>query len=352
MANKKVCIIIVLFNSKQYLDDCFFSLKNINYPKEFYEILVVDNASTDDSVAYLKKEFPDLEIIENKENSGFAKGNNIGMKSALEKGFDYIYLLNADTEVTPDFLSKAVGQAESDEKIGSVQSRMMLWNNKELVNSIGNEIHYLGFGFCRGYKEKFDQNNYKKEIAYASGAGVLLKTKVLKKTGLFEDDFFMYHEDLDLGWKNMLCGYKNILAKDSIIFHKYSFSKSIKKYYFMERNRFLVLFQNYKLLTLLVIFPPLLIMELGLFCFSLKTGFWREKLKVYKYFLSLKNWSKIKEKRKFIKSIRQVKDKDILKLFTGRISYQEEEMQSFVLEKIANPVFNACFWLIKKIIFW
>lgn len=351
--NKKVCIIVLTYNSKNNLHDCFFSLSKISYPQELWTVLVMDNRSTDGTVEQIKQDYPWVKVIVNDQNYGFAKGNNLGMQWALENDFDYIYLLNDDTEVDPDFLTKAVEQAEANEQVGSVGSRLMLWNDKELINSIGNAIHYLGFGYCNGYKEKFDpQKHYKKQITYASGAGVLLKKQVLEKVGLLDENFFMYHEDLDLAWRISLAGYKNILAKDSIVYHKYSFSKSIQKYYYMERNRFLVLLYNLKFASLVLIFPAWLIMEIGLFAFSFKSGWWKEKLRVYKYFFKPGVWGKIIDKRDKVRQFRKVKDKEIIKHFVGKISYQEQEMQNFILEKIANPVFNAYFWVVKKIIFW
>ena len=85
----------------------------------------------------------------------------------------------------------------------------------------------------------------------------------------------MYHEDLDLGWRMKLLGYNNIVAKTSVVYHSYEFSRSIKKYYYMERNRFIVMFQNYKLGTILLILPVLVIMEMGLLLFSLSNGFFK-----------------------------------------------------------------------------
>lgn len=353
MSNKKVCIIIPNYNDKKYSDDCFFSLQKINYPKDLYEIVLFDNASTDDSVDCIQKNWPQVKIIKNDRNYGFAQGYNLALEKVLsQNNFDYVYLLNHDTQVDPDFLTQAVMQAENEPNIGSVQSRIMLWDQKQLVNSLGNEIHFLGFGFCRGYKFKFDQKKFEKKIAYSSGAAVLIKVEALNKVGYFPEDFFMYHEDLDLGWRMLLAGFKNLLVPTSIVYHKFSFSKSIQKYYFMERNRLIVLFKNYKIKTLILVCPALLAMEVGGFVFAIKSGWWKEKLKAYAYFFHSSNWQKIIEGRKKINQIRKVKDKEILKNFVGKILYQEPEMQNFVLEKIANPLFNAYFFLVKKIIFW
>jgi len=347
---KKAAIIIVNYNGLEYLSDCLTSLLNLDYSKEDYKIFLVDNASTDDSLGYVKNNFPEIEIIEIQKNLGFAGGNNIGLEKVLAENFDYVCLINQDTISDSGFLKELVKTAETDEKIAAVQPRIMLYPEKEKVNSLGNSIHFLGFGFCSGGYQKFAGNLEPKEIAYASGAAVLIKTSVLKQIGLFDPDFFMYHEDLDLGWRMRLAGYKILVVPSAVIYHKYQFSKSIKKYYFMERNRLICLLENYKIGTLILIFPAWLVMEIGLFLFAFKSGFWLEKLKVCGYFFKLATWRKIGRERRVKRAIRVRRDKDIIKLFTGKIEFQE--IDNYLLNKVANPLFNLYWLVIRRLIIW
>ncbi|NQU84011.1 MAG: glycosyltransferase family 2 protein, partial [Parcubacteria group bacterium] len=317
-------------------------------------------ASTDGSREWLRQNAYGTLLIENKENAGFAGGNNIGMQKAIEWGADYIYLLNQDTEVAPDFLIRAVETAESNPRIGSVQSFLRLHPEVDLVNTTGNAVHYLGFGFCDCYKndvsktlkniEVWKKNDPLLNIAYGSGAGILYRTSALHEVGLLDEDLFLYHEDLDLGWRLRLQGYENVLSPLSVVYHKYEFSRSIQKYYWMERNRFIVMFQNYKFLTILLILPALFLMELGLFIFSFIGGWWREKLKVYRYFLKLPHWFKILKKRRIRQGERKMPDRLIIKYFTGRIEFQD--MKNPVLTYIANPIFDLYWKLIRKLILW
>ena len=346
--NKRVLIIVVTYNSTDYVGDCFSSLQNISYPKNFYEILMIDNASTDNSVEIGKK-FSDVKIIQNSKNLGFAAGNNLGFKYAVEHDFNYVYLLNADTEVEPDFLEKVILLTQTDDSIAAVQSKLLLYEDKTKINSIGNEIHYLGFGFAGGHKTE-DKNIKIKEITYPSGAAVLLDMEKLQQVGYFNPEFFMYHEDTDLGWRIWLAGYKCLLEPSSVVYHKYEFSRSIKKYYFMERNRYMTILQNYKLATLLFLAPAWLAMELGLLLFSFITGFWKEKLRAYAYFFKLNNYKKISETRKFVQRHRQVKDREVVKRFVGKIEFQD--LDNPVLKYIANPIFNIYWQVTKRIIWW
>ena len=210
----------------------------------------------------------------------------------------------------------------------------------------------MGLGFAGGYRKLNHKKNKleKKEIAYPSGAAVLLRVNILKEIGLFNSEFFMYHEDLDLGWRMNLAGYKILLAPESIVYHKYEFSRSIKKYYFMERNRFWVLLQNYKWLTLILFLPALIVMNLGLLFSAAKGGWLREEFKAYKYYFNSRVWKNLLDNRKIVQDKRKLKDREILKLFTGKIDFQE--VNSLIVNFTLNPIFNLYFKLIRLIIWW
>lgn len=348
-SSPRVLIVVLLYNSAEYIGDCFSSLAKIIYPKDSFEILVIDNASTDNSAELVKKNFPQVTLIKNKENLGFAAGNNIGFEYGEKNNFDYVYLLNADTVVEPNFVDKAVELAKTDKKIAAVQSKMLLHSDKTKINSIGNEIHYLGFGFAGGHNTD-DHSMPSKEITYPSGGACLYSVSALKEIGYFNPDFFLYHEDLDLGWRIWLTGYKCMLAPDSVVYHKYEFSRSIQKYYFMERNRYLVILQNYKLLTILFILPAGALMDILMFFYSFIGGFWKQEFKVYKYFFKLSNYKKILETRKLVQAKRKVKDREVVKRFVGSISFQD--IQNPLLKYIVNPIFNLYWQIIRLFIWW
>lgn len=347
----RIAVIIVTFNAQDRIAECMDSVIRQTYPKDKFKVFIIENHSSDKTLEIIKSSYPDIDLTVNDTNTGFAIGNNIGIMKAIKENFDYVVLLNDDAVVKSDWLEKLAENAVSEQIIGSVQSLVLLYSDNKKINTTGGAMHYLGYGYCNNYMDNIDEvSKLPSENAYSSGVSVLYKCDVLKKVGIFDDKFFMYHEDFDLGWKIRLAGYKNVLEPESICYHKYSFSKSIKKYYWMERNRLIVIFSNYKLATLFIIFPALLAMELGTFTFSLIGGWGKEKIRVYVYFLKPSSWKHISERRKFIKSIRTVKDRKILMLFTGKILFQD--ISNPVLTYIANPLFNLYFKLIKYIIIW
>ena len=338
----KLAIILINYKdyAKKYLVDYWNSIKNEDYP---FDIIFVDNESSEESRAYLKKIVPNVVIVSSETNSGYAGGMNLGAKKARELGYKYVLFGNFDAEVKSGYLAELVKVLESDDKIGAAQSRAMLFSDKDKVNSLGNSIHYLGLGFSAGGYQDFDLSKCPKvfPITYPSGVSFLMKLDLFERLGGFEKSFFMYHEDLDLGWKIRLAGYEVVLARDSVIYHKYKFAQSMKQYFWMERNRFFTILKNYKLATILVFLPALAIMELGLFIFSFFNGFWCEKLRVYAELFKFSFWQEVSAGRKFIKKIRKVSDHKILAKFVGKIEFQEVENP--VLKYVANPLFNLYF---------
>jgi GT2 family glycosyltransferase len=347
--NIRVAVIIAVYNAEPFLEGCFNTLEKADKENIDLKVIVVDDKSPDRSSEIIATKWPWVEIIRLKENRGFAGANNVGMEKALDWGADYIYLLNQDTEVDSRFLEQAVKVAEDRPTAGSVQSLLLLHPDRDLVNSWGNTVHFLGFGYSLGYRRpKSEVEDRTEEIVYASGAAALFRADALRRVGLFDEDLFMYHEDLDLGWRLRLNGWKNILAPRSVVYHKYEFSRSISKFFFMERNRYLVLFQNLRSWSLIVLFPWLLLSEIALFVLAIKGGWWREKGRVYGYLLNPKNWKQVDRKRHKIADIRRLGDRAIVKDFASVIEFQD--FTGPFVEKVANPIMRFLWVIIRPLI--
>jgi len=357
---QRVAIIYLAYNSRPYLEEVTASVEKLNYPKEKIDFIIVDNDSPDKSAEMVRefvlpksgKSLPKVTFFPNPVNEGFAAGNNIGIEHALLDGSDYIFLLNNDAKFHPDALKEAVERAESDASIGSVQSLMLLWQDEGIVNSTGGMVHFLGFGFVRHNGRRVEEITVLdgEEIAYASGAAVLYRASVLREVGLLDPELFLYHEDLELGWRIRLHGFRNVLSKTSIVYHKYEFKRSIQKFYWMERNRVLVHFSHLKWPTLFLILPFLVVIEAFLLLFAIKGGWIKEKLFVYASLLSPKWWAYVWEKRKTSRRLRRVPDKEIVRLFTGKIAHQET--RNLLVQAIGNPFFIVVWWILKKMIVW
>ena len=364
MQHPKVAIIYLSFNSDIYLDDVVSSLQKITYPKDKLEFIVVDNPHPKfgSSMPNLEERLlpisgqsiPHVTILPQKENLGFAGGNNVGMAWAIEHGFDYVYLHNDDGFMSADCLEKMVAALEQDPQIGAAQSMVLLYPETDLVNTAGNSFHYLGFGYCGNFRKKKSDLKLAavEEVGYASGASVLLRAKFLKDYGSWDKDFFLYHEDMEYSLRLKALDYKVCIVRDAIFYHKYQISRSKDKFYYMERNRFGVMLMYFKWRTLLALLPMAIIMEVGLLAFAALNGWLETKLEVYKYWLNMDHWRLWLAKRKYIQSVRKVTDKQILKSAADQIIFDEKDIDNPLLKYFANPLMIVYWDLAKRIIFW
>src|SRR3989338_2584574 len=209
-----------------------------------------------------------------------------GLSYAIKSDFNYAVILNQDVEVEKNWLEPLVIEMKDDGSTAAAQP-LVLYNDKETVQAWGNEVHFLGFGFSGGNLQKVRSTNSElrtREVTYTTGSAMIMRMSVIREVGMLDEDLEMYHEDLEWCLRARLQGYRMMLVPESRVYHKYEFERSIKKYYFMERNRFIVMVEYYKFLTLLAILPAFIVMETGLLFFSLIRGFWRERLKAYFWF--------------------------------------------------------------------
>jgi GT2 family glycosyltransferase len=207
-----VSIIIVNYNGKVYLDRCLDSIKKMTTSYSDLEVLVVDNNSVDDSVDLVREKYPNVKILELRENVGFARANNLAAREA--KGELYVFL-NNDTTVTKSWLFELVKAVTENEKdVALAQSLLLLGQNGE-IDSSGDFIDKYG----RPYSSKLRNVQDRREILSARAASMIIRREVFWKLGGFEDDFFASFEDVHLGWKAWIAGYKVILASNSIAYH-------------------------------------------------------------------------------------------------------------------------------------
>ncbi|MEM3062872.1 MAG: glycosyltransferase family 2 protein, partial [Nitrososphaerota archaeon] len=271
-----VSIIILNYNAGQLLFNCIESLLKTNYPN--YEIIVVDNASHDQSHKKCKEMFPQINLIENKENLGYCEGNNVGIRAA--KG-EFLVILNPDTIVAQNWLSELV-YAYDKKGQGLYQPKILSLYDEEVLQSTGNMLHVFGFGFARDKGIKDDSRYVEiQEIGYASGTCLFTSALTMKKIGLFDPFLFLYHDDLDLGWRAAQLNIKSYYVPSSVIYHveSYNLRWSAKKFFWLERNRRYCLLTHYSKDTYNKMRLSLFIVEILVWFFYLKKGFLGSKIK-------------------------------------------------------------------------
>lgn len=311
-----VSIIIVNYNGSQVLPDCLDSVFKQTYQN--YEVVLVDNASADDSISWTRQQFPRVKLVLNKTNLGFAQACNQGVSKATGK---YLAFLNYDTVVDKDWLTYLVEAAQESSDIGACMPKLLLYDKKQsLINSAGGMIHYLGLGWAGSYGQVDNGRfNQKKEIAFASGAAMLVKKDVIAKIGAFDEDFYMYCEDTDLSWRMRLAGYRVLFVPKSLVWHKYNFSKGKRKYYLIERNRLSMFLTNYKWRTIALLALPAITFEFSMMIYALFGGWF--KLKIKGYGDLIRNRKKLRKKRAAVQQLRKVSDQKITAIFAGEIDF-------------------------------
>lgn len=249
-----VSIIIVNWNGCHYLPDCLDSLREQSYHN--FETIVVDNGSKDGSIALLKKQYQWVRLVELSDNTGFATGNNAGFSVAL--GSDYIIALNNDTRVEQEWLAELIAAAESGERIGMVASRICSWDDPDCIDSLG--VAVCPDGMSRGSRRMVRYSSLTlaktEDILLPSGCAALYRRKMVDEIGFFDDDFFAYCEDTDLGLRGRLAGWGAVLARDAVVHHRYSRSGGVfspLKLYLVERNHYWVALKCFPLRMLLML---------------------------------------------------------------------------------------------------
>jgi len=243
-----VSIIVVNHNGKHFLEECFASLENLAYPRDRFEVILVDNASTDGSVQFVREGFPRVKILQLDRNYGFCKPNNDGVEIAAG---EYVVLLNNDTVVTHDWLSELVKGALSEEGVASCASKMLYHDRPNVINTAGGQLTIIGGGIYRGYGDK-DGPEYGRPVhtGFGCGAGVLVKKDLFRLVGGFDEDYFASCEENDLGWKLWLYGHRVLYVPTAVMYHKESGTFGSRstfeaaKVYYITRNRLYNIVKN------------------------------------------------------------------------------------------------------------
>jgi len=237
----KVFIIILSWNRLNDTLECVESVKKIDYRN--FEIMVVDNGSTDGSAEVVEKRYPNITLIKNERNVGYAIGNNRGIEKALEMGCEYVFLLNNDTTIDAACLNELVRIAESDAHIGAVGPKIYLYQNPAIVWYAGGEILFReAISVSRGlFKKDRPSYNTIREVSFITGCAMLVKRKAIEEVGLLDPDYISYMEDTDWCWRMRQKGFKLVYVPSARVYHKVSQSFGNTAYnektmYLMGRN--------------------------------------------------------------------------------------------------------------------
>lgn len=232
----RVFILVLNYNGKEDTLECLRSVEKIRYPN--YRTVVLDNASVDGSIEAIRQEFPGIDLVRNRENLGFAKGNNMGIRYVVERGADYIFLLNNDTVVDPGVLDELVKVGEADPRTGILGPVIYRYHRPDEVWSSGGRIYWT-MGIARHIVKVPARTT---EVDFISGCALMVKSSVIEQVGLFDPDFFLYYEDADWSVRVKKTGYKLVVVPTSVLWHKEMKTvgkRSPAHEYYVSRNNLL-----------------------------------------------------------------------------------------------------------------
>lgn len=324
-----VTLLVLNYNGKKYLPLCLDSLFKTRYPR--FDVIVIDNCSADDSVDFIKKNYPKVKIIQNNENLGYARAINLAMKIVDSK---YVVFLNNDIIVEADWLKQLIFYVMVRD-VAAVNPKIVFLGDKKVINAAGGCCDVYGVGWNRGNGE-FDKGQYDsvEEVFYVNGAAMLTRKDVWRDVGPFDERYFLYGEDLDWCWRARLKGYKLLYVPYARIYHQWRGSRgSIIE--FLERHWLASFLKNYSLKTICILFPRYLILKFLKAIWLMKNGRgFHEKFAVFQGFL----WNLVNFKDTWLKHLHVQASRRVSDEFVQKCMYKGSFELSMWIGKIEHPL--------------
>lgn len=281
----KVTVIIPNYNGKHFMQPCLESLNKQTCPD--FKVLVVDNHSTDGSIEYMKENYPEIEVISLDKNYGFSYAVNVGIRHAVTP---YVILLNNDTTVDAQYIESMTKAIEASPRIFSVSSKMIQMYHPGLIDSAGDLYTLMGWGVCRGTGRSISNYTTPDRIFTACAGAAIYRRKVFQEIGYFDESHFAYLEDIDIGYRAQIYGYKNMYCPTALVYHVGSGTSGSKynsfKVKLSARNSIWLNYKNMPLLQLIINLPALLLGYGIKTAFFFKIGFGKDYIQGLKEGLS------------------------------------------------------------------
>lgn len=295
-----VTVVIPNYNGEKYIRGCLDTLLNQSLKAE--EIIIVDNNSKDRSLEIIKSEYLNyVTLITQEENKGFSSAVNVGIKKSKS---EFTVLLNNDTELDKDYLKNLYNFIKEKYDAFAVSSKMLRYDDRELIDDAGDEYTILGWGKKRGDGKKSSLYNNDEEVFSACAGAAIYRTKIFSEIGYFDEDFFAYLEDMDISYRARIYGYKNYFCSRAIVYHIGSATSGSRhndfKVKLTVRNNIFLIYKNMPLLQIIINSPFLLLGILVKYIFFIRKGLGKSYFEGLKNaFKEIKHIEKIKVKNNF-----------------------------------------------------
>ena len=297
----RVSVIVVAYRSGPALARCLDSLE---WQDEELEVVVVDNGAVGDEVERAARR-PRVRVVLPRGNVGFAAGCNAGARAASG---EILLFLNPDT-VVGDGAIRQLAATLDDPGVAIAMPRLRLLEAPDELNSDGNVVHVAGFGWAGGHGEPVNGAGPVADVTYATGAALAIRSELFAELGGFTDELFLYHEDLELGWRARMRGLRVVVNPRADVFHDYDFARNATKRYFLERNRLVFVLSAYSGRTLALLAPVLVGTELAMAALAAREGWLREKARGWGWLARNARW--LARHRRETQALRRVGDREL-----------------------------------------
>lgn len=347
-------VVYVPWKYHEYADEVFASLQKQGARLRLYIVTNGEPETRRIIETEVMPKYPSVDAVfvdDGGVNNGFAKGHNLGISAALQDGCTEVFLNNGDLILEDNVLPVLKSKLRSSGKIASVQPLITYYKDPDLINTSGGVYHLLGYAFARHNLTRVEEGqNFDTDIAYASGAALMIKAEVLNKIGLLEEGFFMYQEDVEFGLRSRLAGYRNELVPSVRAYHDYGFGKNVQMFGWIEHYRWLIVLSYYKLPTVLLVLPLLILHDIAMWPMAALGGWLKWKWWAFLQWFKPETWRLFFHLKARTLELRTITDAELLRLVSGSIEAQEKT--NILVEKLANPFIEGYLRVLKRIIRW
>lgn len=331
----RASVVIVAYNSGPTLVRC---LESLSHSEPQPEVIVVNNGDRGPEILEAE-ELGFVRVIEPGENLGFAGGCDLGAEHATG---EVLAFLNPDTTVTPGTVA-ALARAVEGPAVGIAMGRLRLLDRPDTLNSAGCAIHISGLAWSDGYGDPVSSLESPREITYANGSAMAIRAALFRELGGFTSELFIYHEDLELGWRVRMRGLRVVVEPSADVFHDYEFGRNPTKNYYMERNRLIFVSSAYSGRLLLLLSPLLVATEVALAGLALRQGWFRDKAAGWKWVAKNRRW--LLQHRRKLQQARTVPDRELAPYLTSVIDPRMIPLSRAI--KLVNPLLSA-YWAVAR----
>lgn len=339
MSFEKVTVAVITYNGEKILEECLSAIKSLDYPD--YEVMVVDNHSTDQSVNLVREKFPEVKVLEMDENRGPNPARNVAI---LKSKTNYVFLIDDDTILTSHCLSILMNAKNVIPDVAVCHPRIIYYDDRTRIQQEGAEVHYIGAAIVKNEDASIKNTSTESVPTGAASGALLVDREKALHIGLFDEDYFFGWTDGQFTFRLTASGLKCLSVPRAIVYHKAT-KRGLSKVFYQVRNRWYFILQIYSLRTIFLILPALAVYEISLLVFLTMKGALLKYLKAN--MAVLQDFGKLMKKRQKVQLLKRLSDRELL--HTGEINIREDLLES-KYAKVGRKLLNRFFDLYWKLI--